>query len=214
MTQRRTFFAARPVQQVPGNTVQLLARLRPQAMGAVGVAAAPAGPGASACSGWLLPLLCATDESMLNVSVQPDGRTEMHGLYDEPTGADYTSLEASLWTGVPLLLDSLGRARPIPGDGFICDELQLNTTDYLPFPGRQLLAMAPGCIWTVAWDSAVSDPLTAASGHKATVAAGVLYVGLLSTDTSTSLTETLTATANAGTTQVARLVLRTRRIAA
>jgi len=210
MTERRRFFPARPTQQVPGNTVALQLRMRPQAA----AVAAPAAQGGASCTGWLVPQLWSAAESMLGVSTLPDGRAEIIGLYDEPTGADYTGLETSLWSGTPVLRDSLGRARPIPGDGFLCDELQINTTEYLPFPGRQFLALAPGCTWTAAWDSAGADPLVAASGHAATLGAGVLLVDIVSTDTSTSLAETLTASATAGTTLVAQLVLRTRRIAA
>lgn len=208
MTERRRFFPARPVQQVPGQTVDLQVRLRPTA------APAPAAAADVVCTGWLVPWLCAATPELIAVDVLPDGTTEIHGIYYDPDiSMDYGSLEGSIWVGTPVLLDGTGRARPIPGDGFACTELQVNTTGYLPYPGRHFMALAPGGTWQAEWDSAPTDPLVAASGHRVTLAGSTLAVALLDTDTGSDAIETLTARAYSGTTQVAQLVLRARRMA-
>ena len=208
MTERRRFFPARPVQQVPGQTVDLQVRLRPTAASAAAAAAEVV------CTGWLVPWLCAATPELIAVDVLPDGTTEIHGIYYDPeTGIDYGGLESSVWVGAPVALDGTGRARPIPGDGFVCTELQINTTYYTTYPGRHFMALAPGGTWQAEWDSATTDPLVAASGHRAIVAGSTLAVEALDTETGDDTIETLTATAYSGTTQVAQLVLRTHRIA-
>lgn len=208
MTERRRFFAGKSVQQVPGQTVGLTVRLRPTA------APAAAAVADVVCTGWLVPWLCAATPELFAVDVLPDGTTEIHGIYYDPeSGIDYGGLESSVWVGTPVALDGTGRARPIPGDGFACTELQINTTYYTTYRGRHFMALAPGGTWQAEWDSATTDPLVAASGHRAILAGSTLAVAALDTDTGYEAIETLTARAYSGTTLLQQLVLRTRRIA-
>lgn len=214
MTERRRFFPARPVQQVPGQTVGLQGRLRPVAAPAPAVQAEGGDVGDVVCTGWLVPWLCAATSEQIGVDVLVDGTTEIYGDITDPvTGISYTALESSLWAGTPVLLDELDRARPIPGAGFLCTELQIETTYNRPYPGRHFMALAPGGNWEAEWDSATTDPLVAASGHTVIVAGGTLVVVVQDTDTSIDQTETLTASAYAGDTLIAQLILRTNRVA-
>ena len=212
MTLRRRFFPTTPAQTLPGNTVELELQLRRQPVGVAPVAAAPTGV---ACTGWLAPWLCAAPHEALVVEPLPDGRTAITGTYfDDDLGTDFGGLEASVWDGTPAALDVLGRARPVPSEGFVCVDLQINTTGYTPFPGRHFTALVPGGEWLVAWDApSVGDPLVSASGHRAIVVGGTLVVAAADTDTGTNAIEVLTANALTGGTVVKQLFFRARRIA-
>lgn len=167
------------------------------------------------CTGWLAPIISTAPDHVLVVTTLGEGLTEIHSeYYDEASGIYYGGFEGSLWTGVPALLDEGGNARAIPAEGFVCTELQINTTYYDEFPGRSFIALAPGGTWTAEWDSATVDPLYAASGHYVVITGGTLLLKVVSTDTSADALETLTARAFDGTTQIAELIFRAHRIAA
>jgi hypothetical protein len=167
------------------------------------------------CTGWLVPELAAAPEVALTVTDLGDNRTEIFSeYYDEDTGIDYMGLKSSIWVGVPIAVDGLERARPVPTPGFVCEELTIETTYYKPFPGRCFMALAPGGTWTVEWDSAPGDPGVAASGHRAVAYGGTLVVETKNTDTGSTAVETLTARAFSGSDQIAVLLLTTHRISA
>ncbi|KQO23499.1 hypothetical protein [Acidovorax sp. Leaf78] len=191
--------------------MQRLAAPAPAASGGGGVV--PSGD--VVCTGWLVPELAAAPEVALTVTPLGDDRTEIFSdYYDEDTSIDYSGLKSSIWVGVPVAADGLDRARPVPGAGFICEELTIDTTYYKLFPGRCFMALATGGTWTVEWDSAPGDPGVAASGHRAIAYGGTLVVETKNTDTGSTAVETLTARAFSGADQIAVLLLTTQRIAA
>ncbi|RYF79774.1 MAG: hypothetical protein EOO29_16100 [Comamonadaceae bacterium] len=173
------------------------------------------------CSGWLVPWLCQAPEAFLSVEDAPGGGFNIWGSdYDSESDIDYGALMSSLWVGTPAQLDGSGRPRPIPsmgpipGSGFACLRMQVNTTYTSPFPGRLFMALAaPGGTWSAAWEDAPSDPLVSASGHRAQVVGGTLSVHLMDTDGSINASEVLVATAYDGDTQIAQLLLTAVRMA-
>lgn len=212
MTVRRRFFPSRPVQQLPGQSVELALQLRPAASSSVAApSATDPGTVGARCTGWLVPRLCGAPASALAVSTLPDGRIEIHGdsYYADVDETNYGSLLGSVWSGTPPTLDVLGRARPIPGDDFACVELDIETTSNLPFPGRHFMALVPGGTWSVEWEIPSEDPLESTSGHRVTVVGGTLFVVAQDTDGSVNAVDVLTAKAFAGAgVQVAELVFR------
>jgi hypothetical protein len=200
------------VQRSPNLGLTLRMQRLPQATAPTAGGGGETPTGDVACTGWLVPRLCWAPPEALVVSALPDGRTEIHGdFYDEAAELNYGSFLGSVWSGIPVALDGLGRPRPIPGPEFLCVELEIETTYYLPYPGREFMALVPGGSWTVEWDSSTADPLVAASGHRAHVAGGTLALEILNTDGSRDDLDTLTARAFSGTVQIAELVFRARR---
>lgn len=203
MTERRRFFPARPVQQVPGQTVGLQGRLRPVAAPAPVAQAAGGDVGDVACTGWLAPWLCGAE--FLSVDVLPGGETEITGPWQ--------GMEVSLWQGTPLLLDEAGFARPVPGGDFVCTEIQINSSLDADYREGGVMAVAPGGVWEFEWDAPSGDPANSVGGRSVIVAGDVLAVVIPVTSSSSEDIETLTARAFAGDALVMELVLRVRSFA-
>lgn len=205
---RRRFFPSSPAQALPGRTVELEMQL-PKA--AAQQAAAPAPVAVGKCTGWLVPWLAAAPAEYLDVVALPDGRTDVLGNGVDGAGLDYTPLRSSVWSGVPAALDGLGRARPVPASGFFCQEIEIDTTYFYQFPGRHVIAMAPGGSWLAAWDNpSVPDPLVSVLGHRLEVVGDTLLVVLASTDGTAASMDTLTATASMPGGEETQLILRAR----
>lgn len=219
-TLRRRFFPSTPVQAAPAGRVALEVQLRraPAAAAPAPATEAPVEPVESAATGWLVPMLAAAPAVALAVDVLEEGLTQIYGdYYDEITEVDYTGLMVSLWRGTPAALDGDGRARPVPGPGFVCTELVIDTTYYKAFPGRHFTALAPGGAWEWGWDTPnAEDPENvelSASGHRAFAVGGTLVVAALDTGGDTENVETLTARAYVGGEQVQELIFRAYRYA-
>ena len=205
---RRRFFPSSPAQSIPGRMVELEMQLQKAAVQQV-AAAAPVAAGA--CTGWLVPWLAVAPYEYLDVVALPDGRTDVFGNGSDSDGLDYTPLRASVWSGMPASLDGMGRARAVPASGFICQEIEIDTTYFYQFPGRHVIAMAPGGSWLAAWDNpSEADPLVSAIGHRFEVVGDTLLVLLLSTDGSAAGVDTLTATALMPNGQETQLILKAR----
>lgn len=196
MTTRRRFFPTTKVQHVPGQTVELEMQLRPivskPAPAAISVASAQWG-----CTGWMCdPLLVAEPEGLL-VSALPGGDTLIVGSELEGI-LDYRALRYSVWKGTPAAFDNLGNARPWPGPGFLCTELEIDTTYFYEWPGHVFSAVLTGdARWVVAWDTPfVEDPEYSYPGyHRVQILGSVLRILTNPTDGSMSLTQTLIARA-------------------
>lgn len=174
-------------------------------------AAAPAPVAVGKCTGWLVPWLAAAPAEYLDVVALPDGRTDVLGNGVDGAGLDYTPLRSSVWSGVPAALDSFGRARPVPASGFFCQEIEIDTTYFYQFPGRHVIALAPGGSWLAAWDNpSVPDPLVSVLGHRLEVVGDTLLVVLASTEFAQGNMDTLTATASMPGGEETQLILRAR----
>ena len=163
------------------------------------------------CTGWLVPWLAAAPAEYLDVVALPDGRTDVLGNGTDEADIYYTPLRSSVWSGVPAALDGLGRARPVPASGFFCQEIEIDTTYIYQFPGRHVIAMAPGGSWLAAWDNpSVPDPMVSALGHRLEVVGDTLLVVLANTDVTAASMDTLTATASMPGGEETQLILRAR----
>ena len=200
MTERRRFFPARPVQQVPGQTVGLQVRLRPVAAPAPVAQAAGGDAGDVACTGWLAPWLCGAE----TLTVETDGGvTEIFG--------PYRGMASSLWQGTPLVFDEGEFPRPIPGGDFVCTEMDINSSVDAGYLGGSLMAVCTGgAVWEFEWSTPSVYPATSMGGRKVIVAAGVLVVDIPITTTESVTPETLTASAYADGELVMQLVLNVR----
>ncbi|HTH08283.1 MAG TPA: hypothetical protein VMA55_01830 [Acidovorax sp.] len=156
---------------------------------------------------WLVPGILDFAASQSSSSL-PDGRLEI------VTGSllGYSPV-TSIWEGEPDFVDPDGQAWPRPGPGFRCVEITVDTTEYMAWPGWTFFGVLQGAglidaHWALEWDSPASgDTAVSARGHRARTYANVVQVELVRTDTSTSSTETLTATAIHGGAVVAILKL-------
>jgi hypothetical protein len=216
MTARRRFFPGVPAQRVPGRTVDLALRLQPVAVPAPAASSGGGGGGGDDVLGasWLVPGILDFAASQSSTSL-PDGRWEI--VTGSPLG--YSPV-TSIWEGEPDFVDPDSQAWPRPGPGFRCVEIAVDTTEYMAWPGWTFFGVLQGAgltdaQWTLEWDSPSSgDPAVSVRGHRARTYANVVQVELARTDTSTSSTETLTATALHGGAVVATLVLTAIAIAA
>lgn len=215
MTVRRRFFPSRPVQQVPGQSVELALQLRP-AVSSVAATASTSDPGTvgARCTGWISTGLQAAPSDAYEVDELSEGHYEFGGAFIS-TSRDYTGLISSTWLGTPALLNGDDVPRPVCADDFVCTDLVIETSVNKQFPGRAYVAVAPGCTWAVEWDSAdPENPLVSGTvGHVAHILGETLMVDLLDTGGGDSdLEEVLTATATSGAVVIAVLSLAARRI--
>lgn len=103
---------------------------------------------------------------------------------------------------------------PVPGPGFHCVELQIETTYYHDWPGRTYFGVIQGTAmadahWEFEWDFiAGGNPAESRQGHLVAAYGNVLHLRAAATDTSSSLTDTLTARAYVGGVQVGQLIFR------
>lgn len=208
MAPRRRFFPSTKVQTVPGRTVELEMQLRPVAKAAAPAAAAPSTPpgdGEIFGVGWLGGILDAG--TSIRSELLPDGRWDIRDY-------DGWRLESSIWEGTPVVVDPDLVVHPVPGPGFHCVELQVETTYYHDWPGRTYFGVIQGTAmadahWEFEWDFiAGGNPAESRQGHLVAAYGNVLHLRAAATDTSSSLTDTLTAWAYVGGVQVGQLIFR------
>lgn len=208
MAPRRRFFPSTKVQTVPGRTVELEMQLRPAAKAAAPSSAAPSVPGNDEIFGvgWLAPTLDESPNPNLRSELLPDGRYEIMDY-------DRLGLESSVWEGTPVYVDPDFVVHPVPGPGFHCVELQVETTYYMTWPGRTYFGVVQGTTmtnvsWEFEWDFASSDPAVSRQGHRVVTYGNVLHLRCEATGTGSELIDTLTARAFSSGVQVGQLIFR------
>lgn len=202
MTQRRRFFPSRPVQQIPGRTVELAVQLSPQGQTATADSGSGSGGGSSSepdviGAGWLMSL-AGGDSGMEEME---DGRWLIDGTSDMLT-------RRSIWEGVP---DLNSYDMGIEGPGFRCVEIEMG---HPPWETAALVGVLQGrnlpqARWEIAWDRPSSDdPSKSEAGHQALTAGNMVWMRFQVWDGESDWgTESLTATAYCGDQQVATLKL-------
>jgi hypothetical protein len=204
MASRRRFFPSRPVQQVPGRTVELEMLLRRGPAAAAPVSGAGGGDGEGQINGvgWFSPIF--------------DGWWEWE--WEELPGGRWLAYAGgdaieSIWEG-----DRAGMASPAPTAVFRCMEItaranlveNVSTTHVGVVQGSSMTDVR----WEAAWDApSVGDPTVSAGiGNRFRTWGNVIVVEQLNTGGSggpggTDWTETLTATAFSGGEAVGTLVI-------
>lgn len=155
--------------------------------------------------GWLGGILDAGDN--IAAELLPDGRWDIHDI-------DRWRLESSIWVGTPVVVNPDFVAQPVPGPGFHCVELQVETTYYQDWPGRTYFGVIQGTAmtdahWVFEWDYIDGvDPAVSRQGHRVAIYGNVLHLRATVTGASSSLTDTLTARAFVGGVQVGQLIFK------
>ena len=199
MSERRRFFPAIPVQQVPGRTVELEVQLR-QLPGV----AAPA-PGAHSCdvtgATWLMSITGLGEDA--GWSELPDGQGYQRTGYSNGMGC------TSIWEGTPGRPDTQGPY--LEGPNFRCVFLRLVVGEW-DFPplivgvlqGRSLCDVH----WELSWSHPGELPGDSLNGGYALTEGNMIWVRpYLSGAPIHFETETLTASACCGGAQVGELIL-------
>lgn len=139
---RRRFFPARPAQTLPARSVELAVQVRKEA-----VAAKPVFTPATAT--WLLPQLLEYG-ALGYLQESPDGDWWEFGDI---------ALRGHFY-GTPLQLDGEGYARPVVGEGFVCEHVGIATNwnfssqgrlVYGVLQGQQLGAVRWELVWNPPW---------------------------------------------------------------
>ena len=217
--QRRRFFAARPVQQMPGQRVEVAVQVR-KAEKVTVAEPPPATQTTLARAAWLLPQFFDRPTYEFHESwgeQQTDGRWLIVG--------DTHSLE-SIWEGTPLQVDPGTGPLPIPGPDFRCTEITVASNWQNSWPGRVFFGVLHAVNltdvrWELQWDAEWSgaqnvygtvdfDPSDASfivsrNGHRASTWDTVVMVRVWPTGGGADANDTLTAIAYSGATEVARL---------
>ena len=196
MASRRRFFPSRPVQQVPGRTVELEMQLRP-----VATAPAPAAAPAPANVTWL-PHQSLWDGVGRETDFLGDGQWDINNGRGIPR---------SIWEGVPGNLDDV---RPELSAEFRCIEIEVVTSYWIEL-GRDLEyfgviqgATLADARWDFEWNEPhLENPAYSKRLHRAEVFGNVVRVLLTPTDGGPESRETLTARAYSGGAQVGELKL-------
>lgn len=207
MTERRRFFPSRPVQTVPGRTVELAVQLRklPEA-----VAAAP--EPAFSYATWLLPDLIPNYQSLTQKS---------DGVWEDEYG--------SVFKGEPFEgYQDGGQPIAIVGDGFTCVDAVIDSHYSQGGYGRAIYGAIFGATaavtWEFTWDNAWTgefqdgmegseidfDPsapgiFVSLYGHRASAYGSTILLRTWPTDGGAGGQDTLTAIATIGGAEVARL---------
>lgn len=157
-------------------------------------------------AGWFLPtLLDRSDAFPLESEALPGGRWRIKQVGD-------TGLKSSIWEGTPVEIVD-GEVRPVPGPGFRCVELTVESTYYSDWPGWTYFGALQGStmtdvVWLLDWNNpSIGDPLVSAMGHKASTYGNVVQVELFRTGTGGAAEELLNARAFSGGVEVAELRL-------
>ena len=200
MSERRRFFPATPVQQVPGRTVELEMQLRPELP--VVVTAAPVGPVCDVIGAtWLLSMSGLSEDAGWNEL--PDG-----GGF-ERTGYSSGWSSTSVWRGTPGSPDAQGPY--LEGPSFRCTFLSLMAGEWNWPPvivgvlqGRSLCDVH----WTLSWSHAGVMPGQSLNGLRAVTEGNMIWAYLYPQTAPVHFeNETLTARAFCGDAQVGELIL-------
>lgn len=196
------------IQRTPDIAITLRMQRLPKAIATQSGGEDPGGGGDDDIigAGWFLPTLMDRSDAYTLVSESlPGGRWKIQ------EATEY-GLKSSIWEGTPVVVED-GVVRPVPGPGFRCVELTVESTYYVDFPGWTYFGALQGATmtdahWVLEWSSpSIGDPLVSAMGHKASTYANVVQVELFHTGTGTGAEELLTARAFSSGVQVAELRL-------
>lgn len=164
--QRRRFFAARPVQQVPGQRVEVAVQVRKGSTAAAvpAPAPAPAPVPAQPVLSWISPFegavgddLRGQNEPWIEVSPSDDGLVHVRERYPSVPRA------TTGWRGTPWRRDAQGVPYPAAGPAWRCEliECTVSISGRIPEPVCYtgfVAGVAPEHVtWRLDWDS-VYDP--------------------------------------------------------